>query len=97
MKKKSLLINVGRGNAINEKDLINHLGKNKDFHVSLDVFKREPLPKNHPFWRLSNVTITPHIAGLTVIESAVDYMFKKYQAFEKNKNVKGNVDIKKGY
>ena len=97
MKKKSLLINVGRGNAINEKDLINHLRKNKDFQVSLDVFKREPLPKNHPFWRLSNVTITPHIAGLTVIESAVDYMFKKYQAFEKNKNVKSDVDIKKGY
>ena len=97
MKKKSLLINVGRGNTINEKDLINHLRKNKDFQVSLDVFKREPLPKNHPFWRLSNVTITPHIAGLTVIESAVDYMFKKYQAFEKNKNVKSDVDIKKGY
>ena len=97
MKKKALLINVGRGSSVNEKDLIHHLMKNKLFYASLDVFKEEPLPKNHPFWRLSNVTITPHVASLTLINSAVNYMYKKYKEFKKNKRFKGDVDLKKGY
>ena len=78
MKKRSLLINVGRGSSVNEKDLIHHLMKNKLFSASLDVFKEEPLPKKHPFWRLPNVTITPHVASLTVINSAVQYMYKRF-------------------
>ena len=38
MKKKSLLINIGRGASLNEKDLLNHLKQNKQFFASLDVF-----------------------------------------------------------
>lgn len=97
MKKKALLINVGRGSSVNEKDLIHHLMKNKSFYASLDVFKEEPLPKNHLFWRLSNVTITPHIASMTVINSAVNHMYEKYKEFKKNKKFKSDVDLKKGY
>jgi len=97
MKKRALLINVGRGSSINEKDLINHLIKNKFFYASLDVFKEEPLPKKHPFWSLQNVTVTPHIASLTVIISAVHHMYKKYKEFKKNKKFQSDVDYKKGY
>ena len=97
MKKQSLLINVGRGSTINEKDLINHLKKNKFFYASLDVFKNEPLSKKHPFWYLPNVTITPHIASLTVVVSAVSYIYKKYQEFKKSNKFKSDVNLKKGY
>ena len=97
MKKRVLLINVGRGSTVNEKDLINHLMKNNLFYASLDVFKKEPLPKKHPFWRLPNVTITPHVASLTVINSAVNHMYKKYKELKKNKKLRSDVDLKKGY
>jgi len=97
MKKKALLINVGRGLSINEKDLIDHLIKNKFFYVSLDVFNKEPLSKNHPFWHLSNVTITPHVASITAINSAVNHIYKKYKNLKKNKILKSDVDLNKGY
>tara|TARA_B100002051_G_scaffold8025_1_gene6780 strand:- start:375 stop:1304 length:930 start_codon:yes stop_codon:yes gene_type:complete len=97
MKREGLLINVGRGNSINEKHLINHLIKNKDFYVSLDVFKNEPLTKNHKFWDLPNVTITPHIAAVTDIESSVNYIFKRINNIKKVKKIKSEVNLKKGY
>ena len=97
MKREGLLINVGRGNSINENNLINHLIKNKDFYVSLDVFKNEPLTKNHKFWDLPNVTITPHIAAVTDIESSVNYIFKRINSIKKVKKIKSEVNLKKGY
>jgi len=69
MKKNSFLINIGRGSTLNEQDLLLHLNKNKSFHVSLDVFKIEPLPKKNKFWTHKNVIITPHAAALTNIDS----------------------------
>ena len=97
MKKKVLFINVGRGSAINEKDLIFYLKKNKQFQASLDVFNVEPLPKKHPFWKLPNVTITPHVASLTGIESAINQIYTKIKKFKKNKKIKSDVDLIKGY
>ena len=97
MKKKSLLINVGRGATINEKDLINHVKKNKDFFASLDVFKNEPLPKSNPLWLSKNITITPHVASLTVVDIIVEQMHKSFLNYKKNKKIKNDVDLRKGY
>ena len=97
MKKKSLLINVGRGATINEKDLINHVKKNKDFFASLDVFKNEPLPKSNPLWLSKNITITPHVASLTVVDIIVAQMHKSLLNYKKNKKIKNDVDLRKGY
>ena len=97
MKKKSLLINVGRGISINEDDLISHLKKNKYFYASLDVFQIEPLPKKHKFWSIDNLTITPHVASNTVISSAIDEIYRRYLEFSKNKKIKSDVNLKKGY
>ena len=83
MKKKSCLINIGRGNAVDEKALVEHLKRNKTFFAYLDVFKNEPLKSSSKLWNLPNVSITPHIAGVTVIETAVEYMFKKYNIQKK--------------
>lgn len=62
MKKNGYLINIGRGNTIVEKDLLDVLKEGEIGGVALDVFDKEPLPKEHPFWMLDNVIITPHIA-----------------------------------
>ena len=97
MKKNSCLINIGRGNAIEEKDLLNHLKKNKNFYAYLDVFKDEPLKSSSQFWKLPNVTITPHVAGVTAIEPSVKYMYSKYKKLRKNKNVKSDVNPSNGY
>jgi phosphoglycerate dehydrogenase-like enzyme len=57
------IVNISRGDVINEKDLL-HALKNKQIRGAiLDVFQKEPLPKHHPFWKQEGVVITPHIAG----------------------------------
>ena len=63
LKPDAILINVSRGDVINEKELIQHLKKNKSFKVVLDVTSKEPLPSNSKLWNKKNVIITPHIAG----------------------------------
>ena len=97
MKKKSLFISVGRGHTVNENDLYMHLKKNKFFYASLDVFQNEPLSKKSPLWSLPNVSITPHIASITQIESAINLIFKKYTKYKKTKKIKSDVSLKNGY
>ncbi len=97
MKKKSCLINIGRGNAIDETALVKHLKRNKDFFVYLDVFKNEPLKSSNKLWSLSNVSITPHVAGVTAIDSAVEYMFQKYQIYINNHKLKSDVKTNKSF
>ena len=60
MNKKAFLINIGRGNTLNESDLLVHLNKNKDFFASLDVFKNEPLPKKVNFGHIK-MSLLPHM------------------------------------
>ena len=61
MKKGSILLNVGRGTAIDTDALVKTSSRFKE--VFLDVTDPEPLPEDHPLWDLHNVHITPHIAG----------------------------------
>jgi phosphoglycerate dehydrogenase-like enzyme len=63
MKPTSYLINLGRGKVVDEEALIEVLKKEKIAGAALDTFQAEPLPKDHPFWSLRNVIITPHVAG----------------------------------
>ena len=97
MKKNSCLINIGRGNTIEEKDLLNHLKKNKNFFAYLDVFKNEPLKSSSQFWKLPNVTITPHVAGVTAIDPSVRYMYSIYKKLKINKKLKSDVNLSNGY
>ena len=76
---------------------INYLTKNRNFFVSLDVFQKEPLPKNHPFWKHANVNVTPHIAAVTDIDSSIDYIFSKFELFRKKGKIKSDVFIESGY
>ncbi|MCV0401759.1 MAG: D-glycerate dehydrogenase [Nitrosopumilus sp.] len=65
MKKTAFLINTSRGRVINEKDLVTAL-KNKIISgAGLDVFETEPISKKHPFVKLSNIVLAPHIGSST--------------------------------
>ncbi|MCP1354917.1 2-hydroxyacid dehydrogenase [Aneurinibacillus migulanus] len=66
MKPTAIIVNTARSGLVNEKDLIDALQNNLIAGAAIDVFDQEPLPENHPFLTLDNVTITPHMAGSTV-------------------------------
>ena len=97
MKESSLLVNIGRGSAVNELDLIKHIKKNPNFYASLDVFNKEPLKKNHKFWSNKNITLTPHVAAITDHDSSISYLYKRFMDFKKNRKIKSDVDLKLGY
>ncbi|MBU7594877.1 D-2-hydroxyacid dehydrogenase [Metabacillus halosaccharovorans] len=65
MKDHAVFINIGRGDVVVEKDLIDVLKTNSSMHAVLDVFETEPLPAEHELWDMDNVTITPHLSGIT--------------------------------
>ncbi|SER86544.1 D-2-hydroxyacid dehydrogenase [Salipaludibacillus aurantiacus] len=100
MKEDAILINMGRGNIINETDLLKAL-KEKEFqHTVLDVFNEEPLPEGHPFWSEKRITVTPHISAITP-----QYQPRALEIFEHNlkvyRGIKNEyinlVDPQKGY
>jgi glyoxylate/hydroxypyruvate reductase A len=59
------LINAGRGALIDDDALLGALASGGLRHATLDVFREEPLPPGHPFWRHPGITVTPHIAAIT--------------------------------
>ena len=63
MKKRSFLVNTARGKIINEKDLVFALRKKIIAGAALDVFYHEPIGKNHPFTKMENVVLAPHIGS----------------------------------
>tara|TARA_Y100001970_G_scaffold235342_1_gene294285 strand:+ start:779 stop:1705 length:927 start_codon:yes stop_codon:yes gene_type:complete len=97
MKKKSLLISAGRGSTVNENDLIKYLKINKYFYAALDVFHSEPLSKKSLLWSLPNVNITPHVASITLVDSAIDLIFTRYIKYLNTKKIQPDVNLKKGY
>jgi D-3-phosphoglycerate dehydrogenase / 2-oxoglutarate reductase len=66
MKKSAVVINSARSGLINEQDLIAALQEKRIAGAAIDVFDQEPLPEDHPYLQLDNITITPHIAGSTI-------------------------------
>jgi len=66
MKNSSFFINTARGGIIKEKDLILALKRGMIAGAALDVFENEPIGKNHPFVKMYNVVIAPHIGSSTL-------------------------------
>ncbi|MCG3120050.1 MAG: putative 2-hydroxyacid dehydrogenase [bacterium] len=63
LKPTAYLINIGRGELVEESALLEILQEKKIAGAVLDVFQTEPLPPAHPFWQMENVLVTPHISG----------------------------------
>lgn len=64
------IVNPARGTLIDDAALIAALDAGHIAHATLDVFRTEPLPKDHPFWAHPRVTVTPHIAAETRHDTA---------------------------
>ena len=97
MKDDSVFINVGRGNIINEKDLIKYMNKFRG--VALDVFENEPLDKNSELWEFDNIIITPHNSWASDKneERTFNMIYDNLKKYIENKPLKNTVDILKGY
>lgn len=99
MKSSAFLVNIARGEICNEAALVRALEEKQIAGAALDVFQREPLPAHHPLWRLPNVFLSPHSAGLTPhyderAASIFEENLRRYLAGEPLYNV---VDKAQGY
>lgn len=65
MKASAYLINLARGAIVDETALLNAVTIGQIAGAALDVFETQPLPRQHPFFGLPNVIVTPHVAGIT--------------------------------
>lgn len=91
------LINVARGAVVVDEDLLAALDTDHLSGATLDVFRHEPLPPEHPFWRHPRVTITPHIASLTNLESVAGQLAENVRRFAAGEPLRHAVDRARGY
>ena len=90
-------INAGRGDSVNEADLLAALNARTLRAASLDVFSTEPLPADSPFWDAPNVVLTPHSAADSMPESVVDAVLAEIDRFEAGLPPLNPVDRERGY
>lgn len=97
MKPSSVLINVGRGNSINEDDLVHALREGIIGGAVLDVFEKEPLPQDSPLWTLPSVFVTPHTSANSFPEDITRVFVDNYQRFLRREPLLHVVDFELGY
>ena len=95
--KDAIIINPGRGTLIDETALLKSLDDGKLAHATLDVFRQEPLPADHLFWKHPKITVTPHIASETRPQTASKVIATNIDRFEKGKPLLYKVDLRAGY
>jgi glyoxylate/hydroxypyruvate reductase A len=91
------LVNAGRGGHLVEADLIPALDSGQLSGAALDVFREEPLPSEHPFWRHPRIIVTPHIAAETHPPTAAKIIGEAIRRFEAGLPVANLVDWARGY
>ena len=91
------LINVGRGGHLKEEDLIPAIENGNLKGATLDVFKTEPLPQEHPFWSHPGVFVTPHTASISRPRALASQVAENYTRMEKGEDLKNFVSRKRGY
>lgn len=96
-RKGTYLINVARGNHLVEEDLLTAIREGCISGAMLDVFKQEPLPKEHPFWETPEITVTPHIASVTNPDAAVPQILENFNRLKSNKPLLNIIDRNLGY
>ncbi len=95
MKKESLLINIARGEIVNQDDLIYALENNLIRGAALDVLVSEPLPIDNKLWKMDNVFITPHnsFSSPYTINRLVDLLINNIKRFVNDEKLLNIVDL----
>ena len=101
MKDGAVLINIGRGSAIDTDALCSALESGKLYGAALDVFEKEPLPSDHKLWALENAIITPHISGFfhlrKTYDNIIDICIDNYKNYVNDWPFVNVIDRKTGY
>jgi len=93
----AVLIHVGRGPHLVEADLPAALQSERLSRAIIDVFAREPLPPDHPFWRHPRITVTPHVASITRPGTGAADIMENYRRARAGETLINQVDRAKGY
>ena len=91
------VINVARGAHLVDEDLLELLDSGQLAGATLDVFRTEPLPPEHAFWRHPKISVTPHISARTLLEESVAQIARKINGIERGAAVAGIVNLQRGY
>ena len=91
------IINVARGAHLVEEDLVSMIGEGHVAGAMLDVFRQEPLPADHPFWNVPQITMTPHTSARTLRDESIAQIVGKVAAMSRGEAVLGMVDPQRGY
>ena len=97
LRRGAYLVNVARGAHLVEQDLLALLQDGHLAGATLDVFRTEPLPAQHPFWREPKITLTPHVSARTLRDESIAQIAGKIVALERGEPVAGIVDSVQGY
>lgn len=97
MPKGAALIQLGRGQHLVEDDLLAALDSGRIGAASLDVFREEPLPPDHPFWTHPNIIVTPHEASVTSPKAVSDTLAQSVRACMAGQRPAAAVDKSNGY
>jgi phosphoglycerate dehydrogenase-like enzyme len=93
----AIFINVGRGNAVDESALVKALNDGKLAAAVLDVFQKEPLPEDHPFWTTPNLYMTFHTSAISYPEDITRLFVENYHRYIEGKPLQYIVDFERGY
>lgn len=91
------LINVARGQHVVDADLIAALDSGHLAGATLDTFREEPLPTDHPYWAHPKITVMPHVAAITQIKSAARTLAANIAALHRGETPAHVVDRARGY
>ena len=93
----AVILNPGRGPLIDDNALLSALDSGQVGHATLDAFRVEPLPTDHPYWYHPRVTVTPHIASATRPETAAKVIVENIRRGQMGEPFLHMVDRKAGY
>jgi len=93
----AIFINVGRGNAVDESALVKALNEGKLAAAVLDVFEKEPVSEDHPFWTTPNLYMTFHTSAISYPEDITKLFIENYHRYIEGKTLKYVVDFERGY
>jgi glyoxylate/hydroxypyruvate reductase len=91
------IINVGRGRHLVEADLLAALDSGQLSEAVLDVFPKEPLAADHPFWRHERIVVTPHVAALTNPSTAALVVVENLRRLVQGEAWPDRIDLASGY
>ena len=97
MRPDAWLLNIGRGAVVDDAALVEALRARRIAGAILDVFPSEPLPPEHPLWRLDNAVITPHIAGPSTAEEIAPIFNDNLRRYLTRRPLRYVVDRERGY